>query len=176
MITTASEVIARLGIDDSQISRIEAILSGLEEQFMIECKNRFLNPLVRYSSSSIVFDGKTITDEYADFEEENFIAGWVYVVGSVHNDGWHEISEISGNELTMVNDLTTEDSGEFITLQLAKFTNDLKNVIADMVGEELGKETKGIRSESLGSHSISYFDSYSPLLQKRISAYKRLYW
>lgn len=176
MITTANEVIERLGIDETQYQRIETLIPEIEQTFLTESKNLFLNKSVVYQSSTMVFTENAITDPYADFIEDYFIAGWVYVTGSVHNDGWHEVSVITESILTTVDNLVAEDSGEFITIQLAKFPIELKSIIADMIGEELGKETKGIKSESLGSHSITYFDSYSPVLQKRINKYRKLFW
>ena len=178
MITTLAEVKANLGIsgtDDD--SRIQSILDNVELEFIKETNNRFLNPLVKYQSSSISFDSNTITDANADFEDEYFVAGWVYVTNSVHNNGWHEVSELTETTITTVNNLVTEDSSNFITIQLAKFPNQLKLLIAEMIGEIINKDSNemGLKSESLGSHSKTWADGYSDKLQKKINSYKSLY-
>ena len=179
MITTLAEVKANLGIsgtDDD--TRISSILNNVELEFIKEVNNRFLNPFVKYQSATISFENKVITDVNAEFsDDEYFVAGWVYVTGSVHNNGWHEVSEITNTTLTVVSNLVTEDSSYFITIQLAKFPNELKLVIAEMIGEIINKDSNemGLKSESLGSHSKTWADGYSDKLQRKINSYKSLY-
>lgn len=180
MITTLSEVKTRLGITGTDFdTRISALLDEVEFEFLKETKNMFFNPLVKYQSSTLVFSAsKTISDIYADFIDDYFIAGWVYVTGSVHNNGWHQVSELTETTLTTVNTPVAEESGEFITIQLAKFPTELKSIIADMMGERIAKDPTeyGLTSESLGSHSKSFVvDGYSKGLQKRINNYRNLY-
>ena len=182
MITTSVEVKARLGITETTYdTRISSLIDECELEFIHETQNKFLNPFVKYQSSETVFDAgaKTITCTNAEFTDadEEFIAGWYFVTGSVHNDGWHEVASVAETVLTLVDSPVDEDSGNFITIQKADFPDQLKTIIADMIGEKLTKDgnAMGIRSESIGSHSITYEDGYSSSLNKKINRYKKLF-
>ena len=152
-----------------------------ELEFIELTKNRFLNDKVYYSNSDFVIDAdaKTFTSASATFQTKYFVAGWYFVTGSVHNDGWNQVTEVTSETvLTLTNTPVDEDSGYTIRIQKANFPDDLKSIIAEMIGEQLTREGTdvGIRSESLGSHSITYEDGYSKKLVNKINKYKRLFW
>jgi len=182
MITTLAEIKARLGITGTDYdTRISALIDETELEFIEETQNRFFNPFIKYQSSETVFDAddKTITCTNAEFTDadEEFTAGWYFIYGSVHNDGFHQVADVAETVLTLVSNPVDEDSGRFITIRKCDFPTELKSLIADMIGEQLTRSggDVGIRSESLGSHSITYEDGYSKKLQKKISKYKKLY-
>ena len=182
MITTSTEVKARLGIIATTYdTRISALIDECELEFIHETQNKFFNPYIIYQSSETVFaaSAKTITCANAEFTDtdEEFLAGWYFVTGSVHNNGWHQVASVAETVLTLADSPVDEDSGKFITIRKADFPDQLKSIIADMIGEKLTKEgdAMGIRSESLGSHSITYEDGYSSSLSKRINKYKKIY-
>lgn len=182
MITTLAEVKARLDITSTDYdARISALLDEAELEFIEETQNRFFNPFIKYQSSEVVFDSsdKTITCSNADFTDasEKFTAGWYFVTGSVHNNGFKEVASVAETVLTLVDNPVDEDSGRLITIRKCDFPNELKSVIADMIGEQLTRSGSdvGIISESLGSHSVTYSDGYSKRLQKKINKYKKIF-
>lgn len=182
MITTSTEVKARLGITVTTYdTRIAALIDETELEFLKLTRNNFLNDRVKYSNSDLIFDAdaKTVTSATAQLiTDEYFVTGWYFVSGSVHNDGWHQVSEVTSETvLTLENSPVDEDSGYRITLQKAEFPSELKSIIAEMIGETLAKEGVdiGVKSESLGSHSITYEDGYSKKLMNKINKYRKLF-
>ena len=179
MITTLVEVKARLGItDSSKDAQITALLDGVELELINETKNYFVNPNIYSLSSSAVFasGAKTITDDNAEFETDYFLATYyIYVMGSVHNDGYHLLATVAETILTLSVAPVDEDSDNDILIYQCRFPTELKNLIADMIGEIINKES-GLKSESLGSHSVSYLEGYSFGLQKQINNFRKLFW
>ena len=178
MITTASEVKARLNITSSDYDTwIGAILDEVELEFIKLTGNKFLNNKVSYSNSQVTFTNSTGIIACANAllsTNEYFVTGWYFVEGSVHNDGWKQITNVSETELTSATTLVDEDAGYNIKIQKADFPDNVKSVLALMVGERLQRDYKatGIRSESIGSYSVTYEDGYSKDLMKKINNYR----
>jgi len=178
MIATQTQIKAYLNITtttyDAQITAVLA--QGAEKAFLEYLNNNFLHYKVTYSSSTIVFDADNdkITDTNAEFVTDHFIVGYIYVDGSYHNDGYHNVSVVAETELTIATTPVAEDTGEGMDIYLVKFPLMLTGLFAECVGEILFKE-KGIKSESIGSHSVTFMDGISKELKEKLNVYKRVY-
>ena len=137
MITTVVEVKARLGItDSSKDAQITALLDGVELELINETKNNFVSPYIYYLSSSMVFDNgnSKITDTNAEFATDYFLeANYIYVMGSVHNDGYHLLGTVAETSLTLDTAPIQEDSDKNVLIYQCRFPTELKNLIADIL-------------------------------------------
>ncbi len=173
MITTVEEVQARLGITDND-TRIGALLEGVELDFINETKNRFLNRCI-YSLSNFVFTNSRITNSNAEFVSNYFLPDkYIYVMGSVHNDGYHLVTAVDESYLALDSTLIDEDSSRSIVINQCEFPLELKNLIADIIGVTLKKEN-GVTSESWGSYSVSYSD-VDQKIDQRVNKFRKKFW
>ena len=124
---------------------------------MIEQVLRYLNNYFIYDKASAT---SVLPDGILSSDPEVYMAGqYVYVSGSVLNDGVYKITAIEGNKLVIDGTMNPESGRSFHVYGLA-----IPKSVLDIAKEiEAYNEANpnGIKSESLGDYSVSYGGSSS---------------
>ncbi len=102
---------------------------------------------------------------------------YVYICGSVLNDGVYQITAIAGDVLEMTG-LTPEDTDDVTVYGLA-IPPSLLTVVAE-IESYVAKNPDGVQSESLGDYSVSYSGgaggtSWEGAFAGRLSQWRRVH-
>jgi len=189
MITTSTQVKSVLQISDSTYDTFITAMIPLVQDFIFNYCNNYFQINTKYNyrySSNITFTATdTITDSDNKLLEAGFTAGMnVRVQFSNLNDGVYLIDSAVAGSLTIASGepaIATEDTTattkNTILLTQVKFPNAISLMACQMIGEMMDKKKlKGVVSESLGDHSISYVseNDFSKSLLKGLSAFRKL--
>ena len=173
-----------LQLDDTLDTTIIVLLPLLINQVVYSiCQNRFINPKVTMTSSTLTFSGSagTIVDSQSQFILEDFytLKQDFVVGGSLYNDGLYEAATVSAATLTL--DLSTmtkgfkdEAEGEYIEVKQVVFPDDLKLTTAKWLNYILNKSNlQGVKSESVLSYSVSYINDVPPDVLREFRYYRK---
>lgn len=110
--------------------------------------------------------GTITTDASADFDYLHLASGDdILVSGSLRNDGFYPVTSKSSTVITItspfsvVNETPPSNDPRLITITKVNFPKGLKFPFSRMVGFHIQKNeeiTRGVASESIGRHSVSY--------------------
>jgi len=181
---TKSEVKARIGISDtSQDDFIDAMILDLRGWLVGYLNNPFTNPNLYYSSDSLSFSGKTISDSDSALVTEGFVADMdIYIINSQSNNGHYIIDTITAGALTVLDSIfTIEAAGSASPLiYQVQFPDGLKSIVSNMIRWQMNQQmNQNIESEKVGNYSISYLaptdstGSYPDSIMKSLSQYRR---
>jgi len=194
MILSVDEAKKLLGIQDSsKDSILTALIPDLQNFLFDYCKNYFeivkedssyyniytknnYNKDYYLESSYTSFQGNKIINSFGKFLETGFMKhAHVRVQSSILNDGVYEITDVSETEITCVDSFIDESEGEYIRLSVVSFPKGLKIPFSRLLAFELNQQAKkGINSENLADHSISFSQSYPQSLLSALAPYRRL--
>jgi len=104
---------------------------------------------------------------------------YVWVVGSVINDGVYKVIGIEGNKLTVDGSL----QAEMIERRYRVYLLGIPKAVLDLAEEIMAyndKNASGVKSESLGDYSVSYGGSaedgsWVSVFKKRLAPYRKAY-
>ncbi len=183
-----------LGIQDSSKDQLLiALIPDLQNFLFDYCKNYF--ELVKEDSSYYNIYTKNcfnkdyyLKSAYTSFQDNKIInslgkfldSGFmkhahVRVQSSVLNDGVYEVTEVTNTEITCKETFIEEPEGEYIQLSVVSFPKGLKIPFSRLLAFELNQQAKkGINSESLADHSISFSQSYPQSLLSAFAPYRRI--
>jgi hypothetical protein len=180
--TTAKTLLQITSTDYDTV--IDALIPKIQSWAVEYLKNRFHINDIYYQASTIAFVSgtpATITDSDSGFVDADFTNSIdIDVDGSARNDGIYAVDTVVAGTLTLATGetLTSEEAGEAVTITRVQFPAAIQLWIAKLIGFNLDtKSWKGIQSESLGDHSISYnhLGSYPQGLLKEGSPWKKVY-
>ena len=137
-IINLTEIKDMLSITDSSYDvEITSKIKAAEEILFGFVKNSYIYfPEMAYTSNTISFDGTSlsINDLSADFVTLNYLIGLkIRITGSLLNDGYYELAQVSKNSLSLIADeeLKDESEGRYITIEIASIPERAKLFIAD---------------------------------------------
>lgn len=185
MLITRQEVKDRLNITDTtKDDFIDAMILDLRDWLTEYLANPFINPNLYYTSDTISFDGKTISDSDSQFVIEGFVDDMdIFIFGSSNNDGHYTIKDVLAGSMDAVNEVFTyEEAGEFSPkIYQVQFPSGLKSIVANMIKWQMNQFTsQNISSEKIGNYSVSYTDgssfdtSYPKSIIKSLQVYRKL--
>jgi hypothetical protein len=145
---------------------IDALIPQLQNWVVEYLQNHFHVNDIYLTASTIAFVDSTtdtITDSDSGFVDADFTDSIdVEVEGSDRNDGIYAVDTVVAGTLTLASGetLTTEAAGESVTITRVKFPSAIQLGVSKLIGYHLDtKNYKGVQSESLADHSISYFQN-----------------
>ena len=168
MIITLDEVKSLLQITNTSKDSFIASMIPVVQDFVFTYTNNYfeiLTDTVYRDSNSISFvngSPSKINDLQNKFISAGFVPGiHTRVQGSKFNDGVYKVAAVEAGSLTLSaeEELTNESvDSEVVTLiTVVKFPKGIKLPVAKLIGFHLDpKNAKGVQSESLGDHSISF--------------------
>ncbi|MEW6507189.1 MAG: phage head-tail connector protein [Bacteroidota bacterium] len=188
MIVTVSEVKSLLQIVDSSKDTFIASMIPIVQDFVFTYTNNYFEILtdkVYRESNSISFvngSPSKINDSQNKFISAGFVPGiHTRVQGSKFNDGVYKVAAVEAGSLILSaeEELTNESvDSEVVTLiTVVKFPKGIKLPVAKLIGFHLDpKNAKGVQSESLGDHSISFQSggNYPQSLLNDLIPYRRM--
>ena len=133
---------------DEQEALVQAKLDGLESLIRLYTNNNFQNRNIRIECPSI--------DNYLIGASPYFRVGdTVQITNSKVNDGLYLIEEITANSIKLDKDIF---DCEECTVTKVEYPDDIVSMVIDVLkwDEQYGNK-RGIQSESIGRHSVSYF-------------------
>ena len=100
----------------------------------------------------------------------------VRVNGSKRNDGKYNVKKVAGNKLTLRDDeiLIEESVENNIKLEVITgmdFPEGIKLPVAKLIGYELERKGKGLKSEKLGDYSVTFSGDYPESLKKELDTW-----
>jgi len=188
MIITAAEVKSLLQISGSAYDSFIDAMIPVVQDFVIQYTNNYFEIL----TDSVYRDTNTlsfvtgspakINDSQNKFVDMGFVAGiHIRVNGSKFNDGIYKVDSVSARTLTLSSDdsLTneSEDSEVVIKITVVQFPKGIQLPVAQLIGYNFEKRNmKGVQSERLGDHSISYQSGggYPKSLLEGLNQYRNL--
>lgn len=188
MIVSLNNVKAVLQLTDNTFDGLILQLIPAVQNFVFSyCNNFFELPYNIIESSAIQFvsgsPAKIIsdTDLFINLHPDMNIK----VKNSNYNDGFYTISSATSNILTLSNEdtLIDENNSALVRISIMKVPEDVKLVIAKLIGEDLKNNTvqagEPVVSESVGNHSVTYGGTnikgtYPDELLKMLKPYKRV--
>jgi|GEM_PF-2045241 len=186
MIITLAEIkqLLQLGSDHDDVI---AELIPIVQDFVIKYCNNFFELMpdkIYRTAITISFDStlKTINDSDSRFVSAGFPSGLhCRVAGSKFNDGIYKIESVTAGTISLDDDETLIDEsadGETVmSITVVKFPAGIKLPVSQMIGFNLDtKAMKGISSESLGDHSISYSSNgaYPDNILRGLNQYRKV--
>jgi len=163
---------------------IDALIPQLQNWAVEYLNNRFHVNDIYINASTIAFvsaSPATITDSDSGFVDAGFTDSIdIDVQQSARNDGIYAVSTVVAGTITLATGeaLTTEAAGESVLITKVQFPASIQLWISKLIAFNLDtKNFKGIASESLADHSISYLHqgSYPSGLLKEGAVWKRAY-
>lgn len=154
--------------NDDYDTRIRTWIPYVRDRAVKLCNNRFTNIQCRtYSATDLVFastTNPTITTTDEGFTADNFKATMdVYVTGSLLNDGFYTISNVTSTVMTMtypdaLKDETISAEDITVTLTQVKFPEGIKPTIANMIRYDMidRMNRSGVKSEHIGNYAVTY--------------------
>ena len=133
---------------DTPKELVQAKLDGLESLIRSKTNNNFQNRNIRIKCPSV--------DNYLKGASPYFRVGdTVQITNSKVNDGLYLIEEITANSIKLDKDIF---DCEECTVTKVEYPDDIVSMVIDVLkwDEQFGNK-KGIQSESIGRHSVSYF-------------------
>lgn len=128
--------------------------------------NYFTSDMVYYNGTVTFASAGTITAEtdlgdLGFYDDDEF-----YLYGSFRNDGYYTASSVADEVITIASteSVIVEPSGASVFIGLVEWPDSIKYIAAQMVKYDYDDRQNmipGVKSESLGPHSISYGDSTS---------------
>lgn len=184
MLITKGEVQEIAEITDND-DLIDALIPLAEARFFALTENNFAEPEFRVTSNNIVFDAtaKTVTLSGTNFLTEGFTTKRHLIIkGSMFNDGVWGVETVGGSVITLEDPsakMESENSGRLISLTRSHIPDDVKWVIAMMLGAVIGNPAlKGKQSVRLGDYAetlaSSGAGSFPKIVQDAIERYKVL--
>jgi hypothetical protein len=188
MIVTLNEVKSLLQITEiAKDTFISAMIPIVQDFVFIYTNNYFeiLTEDIYRDDNTISFVKGTpskINDSRSQFVSMGFVKDiHVRVQGSKFNDGVYEVANVDAGSLTLDSDeeLVNEavDSEVVTLITVVKFPKGIKLPVAKLIGFHLDpKNAKGVQSESLGDHSISFQSggNYPQSLLNDLIPYRRM--
>jgi len=139
------------------------------DQVMNEINNHFPRTL---DAGKYTINGDTLTGALV----ANYQAGqYVYIIGSILNDGVYKITEVAPGEITL--DTTLADEvGEFAVWGLA-IPNAFLKIVEDIEAYQAKGPSDGVASESIGRYSVSYKNGggWRDIFKGRLDVYRCIY-
>ena len=133
---------------DENADLVQAKLDGLESLIRLYTNNNFQNRNVRITCPSV--------DNYLIGTSPYFRVGdTIQITNSKVNDGLYLIEEITANSIKL--DKNIFDCEE-CTVTKVEYPDDIVSMVIDVLkwDEQYGNK-RGIQSESIGRHAVSYF-------------------
>lgn len=128
-------------------------------------------------------DYEIVADGIVGSFTESYVAGqYVWITGSLINDGVYKLTAVASNKLTTEEALMPENtSNTLICVYGLAVPRDFLQLVTDIetwAAKNVGKE--GVASESIDSYSISFADggkgaSWINAFSSRLSRYRRMY-
>lgn len=193
-ILSLNEAKELLGIQDSSKDVILTALIPVCQNFLFDyCKNYFeiakedssyynIYTKNRYKkdyyleSAYTSFQENKIINSFGKFLDSGFMKhAHVRVQSSILNNGVYKVTDVTGTEITCEETFLEESEGTYIRLSVVSFPKGLKIPFSRLLAFELNQQSKkGINSESLADHSISFSQSYPQSLLSAFAPYRRL--
>ena len=147
-------------------SIIDTLLPIVQDDIIRHTNNTFFSRQTIVEGNGISFavstgGGDKISDTNEDFLDDDieFVAGDVYVSGSKHNDGVHQVASVAAGTLTLASTsgVTAEDADSYIKVAQVEWPEALKLPAAKMVWYQI-KHAKmdDAASDSKEGQSLSY--------------------
>lgn len=187
MIITSDEVKSLLQISGTTYDSLITAMIPVVQDFVLKYTNNYFETLtesVYRDTNTISFVSGSpakINDSQNQFVYMGFVAGiHVRVQGSKFNDGIYKVDSVEAGSLILSSDdeLISEsvDSNVLVKITIVQFPKGIKLPVAKMIGFHLEKRNaRGVQSESLGDHSISYQSggSYPKSLLDELNQYRQ---
>jgi len=184
-IVTSDQVKTILQITGTDFDTAIGALIPLVQKFILDyTKNEFRVPRKYITSTEFVFThndsaADTITDPDENFIDAGLTDGChVIVSGSLDNDGVYKVATVVAGTLTLDASevLTSESSDEYVRIQRVSFPDSLQLIAAKLIGFNLERgQTRGIKSEHIGSYSVQYSNEYPASLLKELNIYRKVF-
>lgn len=162
-IATTAEIKALLQITDTDYDTVIDALIPVLTDVIISYTNNYFHTSKYISASTIAFvdsDPDTITDSDSGFVTAEFTDDIdIHVEDSEDNDGFYHVDTTVAGTLTLASNesVIVEAVGAGITITRMSFPIGLRLPLAMLVQLSIDQKMfKGISSESLSEHSISY--------------------
>jgi hypothetical protein len=161
MFATLAEIKALLGISDTTYdTRITALIPMVEIDLLEECNNTFTNKAISFGGiCTITSAGSVYKINCADgkIDEADFATGdWIWLTGSMRNDGYYSIKSIAAGYIEVNEVLTAQADTSTMSLTLIDIPSAIKIYFAKMVAWQLYHvKDDGLQSESIGNYSYS---------------------
>lgn len=109
-----------------------------------------------------------------DWKERYVVGQYIYVRGTIMNDGVYQLTEVSPAKLTVAETLTPEVVGdrEYSALLGLAIPNEVLRLATEI--ENYSGAKGGVSSESLGDYSVSYSDdgSWQSVYKKALNQWR----
>ena len=133
---------------NEQEALVQAKLDGLESLIRLYTNNNFQNRNIRIECPSI--------DNYLIGASPYFRVGdTIQITNSKINDGLYVIKEISSNEIKLDKDIYDCENQIITKIEYPKAV--ISTLVNILSWDEKNGSKMGIQSESIGRHSVSYF-------------------
>lgn len=133
---------------DENADLVQAKLDGLESLIRLYTNNNFQNRNVRITCPSV--------DNYLIGASPYFRVGdTVQITNSKVNDGLYLIEEITANSIKLDKDLYDTEYNMITKIEYPKAV--ISTLVNILSWDEKNGSKMGIQSESIGRHSVSYF-------------------
>ena len=141
-------------------------------EVMNHLNNHFIHS---YESISLVISKHTISGEFG----KTYIAGqYIYILGSILNDGAYKITEVDGDTITL--DATLQAETSSCTLWGCRIPTDFISIVADITAFHTANSgNENVAAEKVGNHSVTYVsgadNTWQSVFRKRLNRYRKMH-
>jgi hypothetical protein len=164
-VVTATQVTSYTDISASAATvTASGLIPIVQDRIGIITNNYFTTEI--YGEALLTFNAtaRTIVATSLNWETEGFADGdEIFIYQSYRNDGYYEVSSVSGGTLTLVTgeSVVAEKSGISIIVSMVQWPSDVSYAAAQMVKFDYDdrKQRTGVTSHSLGPFSESFAEA-----------------